>query len=179
VLEDGESETLASDLQGVVAFAWSPDGRYIAYTEGYRSLIVLDALTGDVVTQAIEEGVFAFFWSPNSESLAFITLSNQENTFSAKRLQQANGLAWSVIDVASGQERHFGAFYPTDEMLYVLSYFDQFAQSHRVWSPDSRYLVYSEINAEGDALVRVLDTTQDGAEPQTLAEGTIGIWSFE
>ncbi len=179
VFEDSETSVLAPELDGIVAFAWSPDARYIAYTEGYRSLAVLEVATGEVVTQTLEEGVFAFFWSPNSEALAYTTLASQQNSSSAKLRQEPNGIAWSVIDVRDGEERHFGAFFPTNDMLYLLTYFDQFAQSHRVWSPDSRYLVYGEFSADGAPLVRMLDTTETNAEAETIAEGMIGIWSFE
>jgi TolB protein len=178
VLEDGESRVLASELNGIVAFAWSPDGRYIAYTEGYRSLIVLDASNGDVLTETLEDGVYAFFWSPNSESLAYITLASTQNSIGAKA-QQPSGISWSVMTVPDGEQRHFGAFLPTNDMLYVFTYFDQFAQSHRVWSPDSRYLVYSEFTSTGDSQIQVLDTNDTNAAPETIGEGIIGIWSFE
>jgi TolB protein len=179
VFENGETTVLVPELDGVVTFAWSPDGRYIAYTEGYRSLIVIDATTGDVVTETLEDGVFAFFWSPNSESLAYITLASTQNSIGAKAAQQPSGISWSVMTVPDGEQRHFGAFLPTNDMLYLLTYFDQFGQSHQVWSPDSRYLVYSEFTATGDALVRILDTEATNAAPETIGQGVIGIWSFE
>jgi len=178
VYDDGETQTLAPDLEGLVAFGWSPDGRYVAYTAGQHALIVLDGATGELVTRTLEEGVFAFFWSPNSASLAYVTLASRQNSSSAK-LQSNHGLTWSVIDVPSGQSRHFDAFFPTHDMLYVLSYFDQFAHSHQLWSPDSRYLVYSEATVEGESLIQMVDTSESGTEPETVASGLLGFWSFE
>jgi hypothetical protein len=69
-------------------------------------------------------------------------------------------------------------FLPTRDMLYFLSFFDQFAQSHRLWSPDSRYLVYAELTSESRQLIHLLDTNDPAAWPLTLTEGQIGIWSY-
>lgn len=181
VVVDGEQTlTLAAELRGLVAFAWSPDGRYVAYTANYGVLNVVDARSGALVARTLDVGVFAFFWSPDSSTLAYVTLARERDTFSAKRLQQdanPHNLLWSVLNVQNGQLRAYAQFFPTSELLYLLSYFDQFAQSHRLWSPDSRYLLYSEETAEGVTLITVLDTQL--GEAQTIAEGVIGIWSFE
>jgi TolB protein len=62
-------------------------------------------------------------------------------------------------------------------MIYVLSFFDQFAQSHRIWSPDSAYLVYSEITGEDETVLSVLDIRRPDSTPIIVADGVIGFWS--
>lgn len=189
IVANGEEQVLVSDLEGRIAFAWSPDGNSIAYTNQQGPLYVIDAVTGDVMVRSNIAGVLAFFWSPNSEHIAFITLSSvggefAEDTRTTPGLaspvaQRARGLEWSVLDVDDNEIRQYGVFLPTQEMLYMFVYFDQFAQSHRVWSPDSRHLIYSEITPDGDNVINLLDTSRVGTVPFSIAEGSIGIWSYD
>jgi hypothetical protein len=64
-------------------------------------------------------------------------------------------------------------------MFYLLAFFDQFSQSHRIWSPDSRYIVYSETADGGESLVKILDTLAEPFVPFTVAEGEFGTWSYQ
>jgi TolB protein len=133
-------------------------------------------------------GVLAFFWSPNSERIAYITLANTPGSFNAfdsksawlKTLAQGQipRLVWSVFDVRTEETRRYGAFVPTREMIYLLSFYDQFAQSHRLWSPNSTHLVYGEVSPDGQSFVSILDTTRAVSVPLNIADGVIGIWSF-
>ncbi len=179
---------LASGLVGPVAFGWSPDGNYIAYTDNQGPLAIVDAVTGAVVARSDTSGVFAFFWSPDSKHIAFLTLASPPNTFTTQAdiggfpavpafLQRIPEMAWSVLDIADGAVRRYGFFTPTEEMLYLIAFFDQFAQSHRVWSPDSRFVIYSE--DQGDvSFLNVIDVTQENIVPFAVAEGVFGVWSF-
>ena len=50
------------------------------------------------------------------------------------------------------------------------------------WSPDSRYLVYSEvIEVDGGYTpqVSVIDVSQPASNPIKVADGVFGVWSFE
>jgi TolB protein len=96
----------------------------------------------------------------------------------AAYLQETIRLAWSVIDIPTGSTRRYGSWLPTREMVYLLSFFDQFSQSHRIWSPDSRYLVFSETNADNRSSISLLDTTQADSVPLSIADGLIAIWSY-
>lgn len=187
IATEQEQHVLASRLEGPVAFAWSPNGDYVAYTNRDGPLTVLDALTGRLIIRTAVNGVAAFFWSPNSQHIAYITLSTPPSSFNvmadtggnaAAAVQEATGIAWSVLDINTGANRQYGAFLPTQDMLYLLIYFDQFAQSHRLWSPDSRYLIYAEITPSNEPVISLLDTTQSNTVPLSLANGWIGIWSF-
>jgi TolB protein len=189
VVEGEVARTIANDLQGPVTFAWSPDGNQIAYVDRGGALIVVDAITGEDAARSSVTGVLAFFWSPNSQRIAFITLSTAPGSFNAfdpksdllKALAQgdATGLAWSVIDVATNETRRYGTFTPTRELVYLLSFFDQFAQSHRLWAPDSAHILYSEITPEDRPVISLLDITRAVSVPLYLADGVIAVWSFD
>ena len=180
--------TLVAQQSNPLWFSWSPDGKYVAYIDRHGPLLVLDAASGEVVARSPVNGVLAFFWSPDSAHIAYITVaSTQPGSFSASapsaarlaaQTPQPSGLAWSVLDVADSANRQYGSFIPTQEMIYLLTYFDQFAQSHRLWSPDSSEIVYSEITPDARSVISLLDTTQEIAVPLVIADGVIGIWSF-
>jgi TolB protein len=187
-----EVQKLASGLEGLVSFSWSPDGNFVAYRvatrESFGPVFIVDAVTGETVARSPVNGVFAFFWAPDSQHIAYITLATSSGSFSASaqsgshlaslaRQQEPNGLAWSILDIESENVNRYGAFIPTEQMIYILSYFDQFAQSHRIWSPDSRHLLYSEMTAEGP-VINLLDATQADSVPFSVAQGFIGVWSF-
>lgn len=183
-----ESRTLIADLPGRLAFSWSPNGNFIAYTVNSGALQVVDAQTGEVVSSSASSGTFAFFWSPDSTRIAYITLATPPSSLnaSAKSLikehygaqQQVPALSWSLLNIETGRVRRFGAFVPTNEMIYLFSFFDQFAQSHRLWSPDSRYLLYAEYGVDGVPVLSLLDTTQADTVPLSITQGVIGIWSY-
>ncbi len=188
IVGEDENQTLAQGFTGLLSFQWSPDGNRIAYREqtaqGFGALVVVDAVTAEVVARSPTTGVISFFWSPDSQRVAYLTLAAPPDSFSARsgarRAVQESpsvGIAWSVLNVNEGAVQQFGSFFPTQETVYLMQYFDQFAQSHRVWSPDSRHLIYSEVTSSGP-VINLLDTSQAGSIPLAVAEGVVGIWSF-
>lgn len=186
IVANGEANTLAPQLDGVIYFGWSPDGDKVAYTSQQGPLTIVDAVTGEPIARSSVSGTLAFFWSPDSKHIAYITLAtppgsiNTKQSTSQKQLfqQEAIGIAWSVMDIEDTTTRRYGSFVPTREMVYLLAYFDQFSQSHRIWSPDSRYLLYSEMTANGRPSINILDTSRSNIVPFSVAEGYIGVWSF-
>ncbi|MCE2490741.1 MAG: hypothetical protein J4G17_12305, partial [Anaerolineae bacterium] len=190
VVQDAEdSLVLAENLPGAVAFNWSPEGKRVAWreqtVEGYGPLVISDAASGERLTGSLTEGVLAFVWAPDGKRVAWLEFDLAGRNLSASRgnnlLAQAGpaypGLRWRLLDLESGGTQAGPPFFPTQEMLYYISYFDQFAQSHRLWSPDGRQLVYGELRP-GGPLVQLLDTDRMGEGPTTLASGWIGIWDF-
>ena len=190
ISENDEARVIAEDFAGLVSFNWSPDGNLIAYRErtaqGYGTLFVIDSTSGETVIRSPTTGVISFFWSPDSQRIAYLTLAALPDTFSAYQASHVPaqsqppsvGIAWSVLEVSTGNVTQYGSFFPTPETLYLVQYFDQFAQSHRVWSPDSRHLLYSELTQDGP-VINLLDITQVGSVPISIADGVVGIWSFE
>ncbi|TVR20095.1 MAG: hypothetical protein EA396_11300 [Anaerolineaceae bacterium] len=190
IIANEQVRVLRSTLRGELSFNWSPSGDYVAYrtvdNDSASDLIVIDAVTGELVTQT-DDSAFAFFWSPDSRLLAYVTIATPPGTFniahtpaSSDLIQrvQEDGLRWSVLDVATGQTRNYGSFIPTADMIYLLLYFNQFAQSHSIWSPDSSHIVFGEVLAEGRRTVSILDTTRRDAVPFAIADGLVGVWSY-
>ncbi len=189
VIIDGETETIiAEGLQGLTSFSWSPNGRYVAYREIsnrlYGSLTIIDTLTGEEVAKNTIEGVLAFFWSPDSEKIAYVGLRRTGSSVGVNNVtvgMQTNSvsLGWGVLNIVSGINLALDTFVPTYEMGYMMSYFDQFSQSHRIWSPDSRFIVYSALEGEEEKpIIAILDIDAQGSS-KTIAEGVFAVWSFE
>ena len=196
IVSGGVIDTVVEAIPGLIAFAWSPDGNYIAYryttSQEVSELIVLDAITKEVVATSPVDGVLAFFWSPDSTRLAYLTLATPPRPFSTSNgsrfyaapptlVQVPDGIQWHILNIETKNDHSYSAFVPNPDMVYLLLYFDQFGQSHRVWSPNSNYIVYTErsdANPESD-IVNILYVEQADSVPITLAEGTFAVWSFE
>ncbi|MGJ3237892.1 MAG: TolB family protein [Anaerolineae bacterium] len=195
IVDDGQTTILVEDIQGLVSFLWSPNGQYIAYRTlnqfGYSGLTVIDVASGTVISTADTNGVLAFFWSPDSNKIAYITLNSENErpnaslntlvTQSFVQNEEPTQLLWQVLDIEAGTNLRYSAFIPNYEMLYLLNYFDQFAPSHRLWSPDSRYLVFSGnlTPSERTPQIYMLDTANTNISPVSVANGVFGVWSFE
>lgn len=197
LFENGEIQALVNDIQGLVSFLWSPDGTKIAYrqinNDGIGSVIVIDAKTGNVIGESQSNGTIAFFWAPDSQKIAYVSFDVSQSSVEinnqfvnasdqlAYQAQDSDLLLWSVFNLNTLSDTPYATFAPTFEMEYIFLYFDQFAPSHQIWSPDSTHIVYSEVlGLRGtDAVVNILDITQPGQSPVPVADGVLGIWSFE
>jgi TolB protein len=195
--QSGERESF--EQAGSLALSWSPVRDFIAFTNGavdqhpfWGPLRLLDVATGELRTLTTQT-VLAFFWSPDGRSIAFITLgrdrdddsvyaaSPQKSRLSSRldtvpSQQFGEGfLTLSVIDVETGQGLRLLDFVPTASYLtQFLPFFDQYALSHQVWSPDGRALVLPVWEDETNVIL-VIPTR--GGRPYQLAEGEIAFWS--
>jgi TolB protein len=173
----GGQATRLAPLSEEGAFIWSPDGHRLAFTSRsagsapfYRGLEVVKT-DGSDRARVAEEPVMAFFWSPDASKLAFAAVD-----------RQAQGLSWFVADAAGKNRKQIGSFLPSEEQIRHFAFFDQYAPSHGLWSPDSRYLVYAGSAAgtpaaEKGRSSRVFLAPADGsAEPRVVADGSLGIW---
>ena len=134
--------------------------------------------------------VLAFFWSPDGRSIAFITVNGdpqdggvnalaktRQLTRLARPAQQPGQgfLTLSVVNVATGEGVRLLDFQPTGVFLtQFLPFFDQYALSHRLWSPDSSALVLPVVEESGQW---VLIVPAAGGRPFHLAEGDAAFWS--
>jgi len=80
-----------------------------------------------------------------------------------------------VIDVESGQalwrlESGLSTIYLTQ----FLPYFDQYAFSHQIWSPDSAALVLPLVQEDAVEITRI---DADDGQTTKLADGSIAFWS--
>ena len=135
---------------------------------------------GDLITSLVSEesasNIWAFFWAPTSEKLAWISVNG---------INQELEMIISPID-GSGTKNIFG-FHHSAETFIMMSFFDQYAHSHSLWSPDGQSLVVAGSKGEvarrsngrtptGDRIY-VLDS--NGLEgPRDLGAGVLAIWSW-
>lgn len=180
---------------GLAAMSWSPAGDQLAFISPSRQqmtfagpLQVIDAATGETRT-LVNDPVGAFFWSPDGKWIATLTQNSGRNSPDAGAApefaaagraasQQAAEIVLdlSVVDVASGQTQTLASFRPSDVFLnQFLPYFDQYALSHRLWSPASDALVLPIVDDRGRAGIYVV-SLEDGA-PARVADGVMGVWS--
>ena len=183
---DGDRAALVDPVPFGAAFLWSPNGRILALSDSeridffpplgvrrYRSIGLYDA-DGVKLPHQIE-GAVAFFWSPDSTELAYLTLGEILGTLRLMVLDANSGARWPIVE-----------FVPTARQLTVYQFFDQFAASHLMWSPDSDKLVFSgrilsqAVSAAfGQQTVdSIIVADADGlSEPAAVAEGLLGFWS--
>jgi len=197
VVDTQSGEHRAYEQVGSIALSWSPTQDRLAFTNGsieghpfWGSLRLLDVNTGETRVLSTQT-VLAFFWSPDGRSIAFITIGRDDEdnvhasaapkTRRVSRLaapaQQPgqNFLTLSVVDVDTGEGLRLLDFEPTATYLtQFLPFFDQYALSHRVWSPDSSALVLP-VREEGVNVVLVVPAR--GGRPYRLAAGDIAFWS--
>jgi Tol biopolymer transport system component len=188
----GTVETLAT-FRGGVAFTLAPGGQQVAYALNtpdsflYNNLTIIDLATR--ATQTVYKGnLVGFFWSPDGKKMAYLTGALVEPASIGRagglaappvaQSQRVLQLTWHVIDLTSGQTIDLNTFEPTESFIYLLTYFDQFAQSTAVWSPDSRSLVYTGAPLIGERGVYVVDTQQPDGSPRFIGPGDFAIWSW-
>lgn len=187
--QTGEQST--TDYDGVVALGWNPTANQLAYISPaqessffFGPLRLLDAESGNSRVLS-NETVLAFFWSPNGRSIAYISLLRSpagtqqaaDRRQLAKPAQQGTDfqLALSLVDVETGVGLKLLQFHPTALYLNLfIPFFDQYAHSHQVWSPDSDALV---LPIEQDGVAQIVIVPATGGRILPLAEGSIAFWS--
>lgn len=167
-----------TDYNGRISFQLSANGRQVAYVatdadvqaSTLGPLYVVDAETQQT-RELSDRPVLAFYWSPDGQKLAFLTLETVKGHI---------GLRWSVWD---GQAtRQYAGFFPSQELLEnYLPFFDQYAQSHRIWSPNSDAFVFAGTLENGQSGVWVQPVGsgdgQQAAAPVRIGSGVIATWS--
>lgn len=181
---DGSRRTALVATRGFASFLWAPQGRRIAIGHSLDSndrilheIQVVDVGTKKSVTLATqEESTLAFFWSPDGSMIALVTPNASRDS-----------LQWQVVDSHTGTTVKIVEFNPSSDFLTVLVYFDQYTQSHQVWSPTSRYLLFTGtipergINAgAGQRASQVFVADVQGNGPAIpIGEGRLASWSSQ
>ena len=177
-LDSGELDPVV-DVPGEAAYIWSPDGTKLAVGQSeipggfvYGGISVYDP-DGEPLSAGVDEDLIAFFWSPDSTKLAYVT-AGLEGT-----------MLWNILDVTDGSRYPLVEFTPSGVQSTVFQFFDQFALSHSMWSPDSRAIVFAGSLADA---VQASYRTQTGSSiivsevvpvplVETIADGLFAVWS--
>ena len=176
---------LLMETQGMTAFAWSPDGSTLAVVEQARpGTPVFDSLKlvrsdGSGTSLLLDEALLAFFWSPAGDSIAWVGIDP---------LSRSMDLAVSAVEAGqpSGEPRNLFRFSPTGELFTWFSFFDQYAYSHSIWSPDGSSLVITGTdgpesgrrNGSGPSGGEVFVVDVSTGEARRIASGKVAIWSW-
>ena len=182
----------------VATMSWSPTADQLAFTTGLQNrnsfwgpLRLFDTETGDV-TLLSDNTVLGFFWSPNGRYIATFNTGDIQRDFGVNvaeggkpahatqakpASQQVNPHQFNlaIIDVGTGEETQVMSFFPTGIFIsQFLPFFDQYALSHSIWSPNSDAIVLP-MREEGENRVKVVRI--DGSEIIDLGKGDMPFWS--
>jgi TolB protein len=174
-IADGVSEIVRA-VEGHSAMLWSPDGRYLAVSEAlgetphmFTGVSLVDVRTGrsEVVS---DDSIVAFFWSPCGTKLVSISFNEE------------GGMQWSVFDARGWRRTLASRFYPTRELVYFCWFFDQFASSHPLVSPDGRKVAFAGHLADelgqptsGESSVYLIPIDED-QPAERLGPGHFACW---
>jgi TolB protein len=132
---DGATEELAR-FRGGVAFTARPGGTDLAVAVAsggdggaFRELWLVH---GDGSgPELLAPGPFlAFWWAPDGERIALLVPTNALDMRMCLHCRSADGRLVAVSE----------AFLPSEDYRVAVAFFDQYAQSHPAWSPDSSSL---------------------------------------
>jgi Tol biopolymer transport system component len=171
-LDGGAPRTLL-ETASTPTFVLSPRGDRVAITNeapiggGLQVGLDLVDLAGGASTRLYGGPIVAFFWSPNGDRLAWVAadMANRQ-------------LVWYVGDGRSEPQR-VTVFVPSQQLAQTLIYFDQYAATTAIWSPDSRSLLFTgwiDDLVDGPSQVFTVEATAN-ARPRALAEGLVASWS--
>ncbi|MCB0195025.1 MAG: hypothetical protein KDJ65_23955 [Anaerolineae bacterium] len=155
----------------ILAFFWSPTGQHLAYftmadTPPVQHTIHRPsyALNGNGTGNGNGNGVH------KNNDLSLSSAADQPYEPDDTLLLDV----W-IIDVTNGEKANIATVRPSS--LFVnqfLPFFDQFALSHRIWSPDGTALV---MPMDKDDSTNIFIIPIDGSQPFAIAIGKIAFWS--
>ena len=175
---DGENPEAIAEVGTRTAFMWSPTNDLIAFSDTtdnsvpYHSVMtVVDTAAHDVKV-AINEPILAFIWSPDGSRIVYVSIDRAAQQFS-----------WKVLAMDGTLPRLLTDFIPSDDLFTMLSFFDQYAYSNSLWSPDGTQLVFSGQVPRPDGSVALGDEVfvidVDGNQPPVaIADGSLAFWSW-
>ncbi|MCB0213204.1 MAG: hypothetical protein KDJ52_27930, partial [Anaerolineae bacterium] len=150
----------------VLAFFWSPDGQHIAYLTMAAAPQQPSAIETGPRLNGHHNGPFKTNGRPDT--------SHETEPF--RPLETLSLDLW-LVNVATLATRKVATIEPSSRFMnQFLPFFDQYALSHRLWSPDSEALVLP-VKRAGVSEITVVPI--DGAQPVTLAAGEIAFWSWQ
>jgi len=176
---DGSAPKPLGTLPEKLALEWSPTQPVLAVATSslvgdplLDELRLIEVSSGKTRT-LIKERFIAYFWSPDGKRILYV-----------KRKRNTDLWTWAVAEVRDETTHEVVDFAPSRSLLQVFQYFDQYALSHRVWSPDSQYLVFTgSAGADANPAIALRSPTvytvaaATHATPKALSDGHIAFWS--
>jgi len=198
----GGTSRLALPVFGPAAFLFDPTGDSLASIAADEPgtdtppfplgpLRLIDARSGAVRT-LLDGAVIGFFWAPNGRTIAALRVAPPADqtadadpvvarTVSTRRAAAATPLPGielrlDFVDVALGVVRsERGVRLGSQFVNQLLPFFDQYALSHRLWSPDSSSIALPLVDSTGRTRLVILPA--DGKDSLPIADGVSGFWS--
>ena len=176
---DGSQPESVAVVPDRTALAWSPVQPLLAIATTsfvgdplFEEIRLFDVESGSMRT-LIKDDFAAFFWSPDGTRILY-----------AKRKLDRARWAWAVVELNGGKSIEVTNFTPSRPQTLVFQYFDQYALSHHLWSPDGQFFTFSgHASSEpeptqgfGSPAVYVVQAVE-GASAQQLSDGHIAFWS--
>jgi len=175
---DGARNRVLAEVDGLVAVVPSPDGGALAYSTAARGReAIYDGIRLIHTDGAGDDPLYdgpckAFLWSPAGDALVVAVPSRRQP-----------GLNWVLVDVKTGETRQLCAFWPSQDQMFYLHFFEQFSQSHPLISPDGKNLVFSGHPAPGQngadvrSRIYVVSLEDEDPEPVAIALGDFAVFS--
>ena len=180
-LED-QAVKVQTEISGIAAAAWRPGASQLGLVRSmigssgfYSGLRLIDCDTQEE-QQVVDDPVLAFYWSHDGSRVAYVTSS-----------EGAEGsLRIGVATVDDGSVVYLPDFRPSQEQLTHFMFFDQYAQSLPLWSPDdTALLLFGELGyheertplSSGDDIRAIVLDPAGVADPREAAGGFIGCWA--
>jgi len=190
---DGSSRRELS-VAAASALGWSPTGEHFAFSNSAQPLglpvgplHVIDTQSG--ATRRLVDGpVVAWFWSPDGRTLAVlrIPLPSDGQVAAVRGSAGTRGelmaqsdppaLRLLFVDVETDAIR-FGREVRLSDLVLTqfVPFGDQYARSHRVWSPTSDAIVLPLQDETGVSHITIVPA--DGSAERRIAEGVAAFWS--
>jgi TolB protein len=165
-------------LSGPTAFGWSPSASELAYLGSSGSTLLAGSLllasaTETAGARLVDGDVIAFVWAPDGRSIAAFSLTPQDT---APNAGEGVRLRLTVVDVATRAVRLERLVAPAAPILeQFVPFFDQYALSHRLWSPASDALVLPLVDDEDVSKITILSI--DRSPDREVGPGVIAFWS--
>lgn len=181
---DGTEAHHVATLRGLLAVIPDREGRQVAIgsaPQGESSPydgIWVAALGGGALYQVSTHPCMAFAWCRGGRRLVYAALD-----------REAGCARWYLLelgldDPSDSQETELCPFWPTRDQLFLLHFFEQFAQSHPMLDPSGRWLLYSSFPQPADRVrdgeprpgIYLLDLDQPEPSPQRVTEGRFAVF---
>jgi hypothetical protein len=174
---DGRGAEPLIRLEGLLAVVPSPLGDRVAVgaaprgeSTPYKGVWV--AGRGREPSRVAEADCAAFFWTPDGSRLVYAAVDADRTAMS-----------WWVVCADGGRPRRLATFWPSRDQLFFLHFFEQYAGSHSLISPDGRLLVYASHPAPTDAgddrsaLIHLIELDAEAPVPRAVAEGSFAVFA--